>query len=335
MITAKMDRNKRISRHSSHIPRNSSREHLRVFLNRLQKDFHRPQFLSSDPLEFAHRYPDPWDQEAIALPAALLAYGNVKQIRRSLEDAISRVHQISRGPQDFVLQLGKRSFLEKANQVFSNFVHRFNSGADLIQLWVLLNQSWSTYGSLGGHFLTHLKPEDPNIGSALSAMIADWRQSLRQWKTPFAFLISSPASGSCCKRWCMFLRWMGRKDEVDLGLWSQSSQLRDTFPKGRFLEPRQLVMPLDTHTGRISQYLGLTNRRTLNWQAALEVTESLKKIDPQDPTCYDFSLSRLGILDICQRSYREEICKKCQLLPACRFAQKFSNGPLPSMPSLS
>ena len=130
----------------------------------------------------------------------------------------------------------------------------------------------------------------------------------------------------------MLLRWMGRKDSLDPGLWTEGgSQLSARFPAGMSLQSKQLVMPLDTHTGRISQYLGLTSRKSLNWKAALEVTQALKQIDPEDPTRYDFALSRLGILDICQRSYREEICKKCQLLPACHFAQKYSRGASRSM----
>jgi uncharacterized protein (TIGR02757 family) len=120
----------------------------------------------------------------------------------------------------------------------------------------------------------------------------------------------------------MFLRWMGRKDALDPGLWTRNGALASTFQLGRYLDSRQLVMPLDTHTGRISQYLGLTSRKSVNWLAALEVTEALRACDPLDPTRYDFSLARLGILDLCQRKYRKHICEQCQLLPACRFAQK-------------
>jgi len=76
---------------------------------------------------------------------------------------------------------------------------------------------------------------------------------------------------------------------------------------GRWLKASQLVLPLDTHTGRISQYLGLTRRRTLGWVAALEVTAALRQCDPGDPTRYDFSMARLGILDLCQRRYRAEL----------------------------
>jgi uncharacterized protein (TIGR02757 family) len=306
-------------------------QNLGPFLNRLQKNYHQSHFLNSDPLEFAHRYQNPFDQEAVALLAAVLAYGNVKQIRKSIEDALRRIHQVSESPTQFVRQLSHTRGQKAASQALQGFVHRFNLGSDLFYLFQLLNQSWTKHGSLGNHFLQFLDPEDLDIGGALSQLIAEWRKWLDPNVPPtFSYLLTSPQDGSCCKRWCMFLRWMGRKDNLDLGLWTKKSPLRSEFRKGNFLKSSQLVMPLDTHTGRISQYLGLTSRKSLNWKAALEVTQSLKEIDPDDPTRYDFALSRLGILDICQRSYREEICKKCQLLPACRFALKYSNGPLPS-----
>ena len=81
-------------------------------------------------------------------------------------------------------------------------------------------------------------------------------------------------------------------------------------------------MPLDTHTGRISQYIGLTKRKSLNWKAAVEITERLRDCDSEDPVRYDFALARLGILELCQRRFRVEICRDCDLLRVCRFAQK-------------
>jgi uncharacterized protein (TIGR02757 family) len=120
----------------------------------------------------------------------------------------------------------------------------------------------------------------------------------------------------------MFLRWMGRRDRLDLGLWMKGSALAGGFPEGRALRSDQLIIPLDTHTGRISQYLALTSRKSLGWKAAVEVTEALRVCNSDDPVRFDFALSRLGILDLCRRSYRVEICRKCDLLKVCQFAIK-------------
>jgi uncharacterized protein (TIGR02757 family) len=307
-------------------------ESLTPFLERLYERYHHPNYLGSDPVEFVHRYSDPWDQESVALLGAVLAYGNVKQIRASVEAALLRMREFEpRGPAAFVRRLGReasRSELWETRQVFEGWVHRFNVGIDLWILWRLLARSWETYGSLGAHFLAGV-PEFRTIEAPLDALIRNWLE----WEPEargelprsdsFFYLLTAPSSGSCCKRWCMFLRWMGRKDSVDPGLWTSAGALASTFSReGRALRSSQLILPLDTHTGRISQYLGLTSRKSLNWKAACEVTSRLQGCDPLDPVKYDFALARLGILDLCQKKYRVEICGACELLPECRFAQR-------------
>jgi len=83
------------------------------------------------------------------------------------------------------------------------------------------------------------------------------------------------------KRWMMFLRWMVRKDALDLGLWSEVS-------------PADLIIPLDTHTFNVSRKLGLLKRKTYDWKAAVELTEKLKEFSAEDPVKYDFALYRIG-----------------------------------------
>ena len=291
------------------------------FLDRVWVRYHSTKYLSSDPLELVHRFSDPWDQEAVALGAALLAYGNVKQIRRSVEALLDAMTRSGKGgPAEWVRALGTSTGLAAASRGLSGFVHRFNLGADLVLLYRLLARSWAAHGSLGAHFLGYLEPGAETIEGALTSLIGEWRHAAGGWspRPGFHYLLTSPSDGSCCKRWCMFLRWMGRRDELDPGLWTVGGALA---PEGAGLRPAQLVIPLDTHTGRISQYVGLTARKTTDWKAALEVTNSLRKWDPADPVKYDFALSRLGILDLCQKRYRPEICERCELLPACSFAR--------------
>lgn len=284
---------------------------LRRFLNELYEKYHRPEYLTSDPLEFPHRYQDPLDQEAVALISALLAYGKVGQIRRSVEEVLGRIHVHHASPSEFVQNLRSSQGKVQGQQVMSGFVHRFNVGRDVVLLLEMLARSWKEYGSLGAHFRRYLQADAENITDALNGLIADWRSwAGARSRSSFSYFLTAPKDESCCKRWCMFLRWMGRRsDSLDLGLWSY------------FLRPDQLVIPLDTHTGRISQYLGLTTRKTLNWKAAIEVTHALKLCDPIDPVKYDFALCRLGILDICKKTYRREVCEKCNLVPACHFAR--------------
>jgi len=79
----------------------------------------------------------------------------------------------------------------------------------------------------------------------------------------------------------MYLRWMVRSDSIDLGLWSG-------------VDKGDLLMPLDTHTFKVSLKLGLLKRKTYDLKAVIELTESLKRFDSTDPIKYDFALYRIG-----------------------------------------
>ena len=96
-----------------------------------------------------------------------------------------------------------------------------------------------------------------------------------------AYFFPRPSSGSGCKRLNLFLRWMVRRDAIDLGVWSQ-------------VPASKLVIPLDTHVVRVGQCLQLTRYRSPGWRMAEEITASLRVLDPTDPVKYDFSLCHLG-----------------------------------------
>jgi uncharacterized protein (TIGR02757 family) len=273
---------------------------LEKFLTNAYLQFNRSQYLESDPILFLHRYEAPEDQEVVGLLAALLAYGNVKQIKRSVEEALRLIHLKHKKPSDFIRSLEKKAGQKAARELFKDFYHRFNKGEDLVLLFELLFRSWTQFRSLGAHFMTYHLPENESIELGLIGLIADWKNwaGAKGKSSGFQYLLTSPSQGSCCKRWCMFLRWMGRRDEVDPGLWTEGGALSHTFPNNRFIRPDQLVMPLDTHTGKLSRYFSLTRRKSTDWRAALEVTNALKKLNVNDPISYDFAMSRLGILDI-------------------------------------
>jgi len=94
-------------------------------------------------------------------------------------------------------------------------------------------------------------------------------------------------------------------DGLDLGLWKTVS-------------PSDLIIPLDTHTQRISRYLGFTGRTSPSWIMAEEITRALRELDPEDPVRYDFSIARLGILNRCSRRDPQKRCSDCDLQDICR-----------------
>ena len=76
----------------------------------------------------------------------------------------------------------------------------------------------------------------------------------------------------------MFRRWMVRNDGiVDLGLWKNSS-------------PADLIIPLDVHVHRSARTLGITARNSADITTAMEITDFLKKLFPDDPCKGDFAL---------------------------------------------
>ena len=61
------------------------------------------------------------------------------------------------------------------------------------------------------------------------------------------------------------------------------------------IRPSQLVCPLDVHVARVARRLGILKREAADWKAAIELTENLRRMDPEDPVKYDFALFGMGI----------------------------------------
>jgi uncharacterized protein (TIGR02757 family) len=113
-----------------------------------------------------------------------------------------------------------------------------------------------------------------------------------------------PSTGSACKRINLFLRWMVRRDAIDPGGWTA-------------IPARQLVVPLDTHTIRTGRCLRLTRRTTPGWKMAVEITNALRNLDPDDPVRYDFALCHLGMMGACGYGTKKGN-QQCPLRGLCR-----------------
>lgn len=248
----------------------------RDILERLYGKYNRREFVHPDPLEFLYNYSDPRDIEIAGLIASSLAYGNVKQILRSVDKVLS---QMAPSPFPYI----KKTDAAAMRRQFKGFKHRFTTGDDIYRLLSGIKSAVEEYGSLEKCFLAGLKKEHETMLEALSAF--QDRLSLNLSLN----LLPSPCKGSACKRLNLFLRWMARKDAVDCGIWSK-------VPK------EKLVVPLDTHMHKISLKLGFTKRKQANMKTALEITKAFAKLSPDDPVKYDFVLTRFGIHDELKKS---------------------------------
>jgi uncharacterized protein (TIGR02757 family) len=287
---------------------------LEPFFSKLLSVYHDPQWLKSDPIQFAHRYPKPEDREVVAFLSACFAYGSVILVHRAIEGVLTPMGE---HPAQFIRNYRKE-------RVWSGFYHRFHKEGHLEILILLLKKILTEYGSLSSFFESFAN----NNGSHHSARCESSLNGAARWlqnegsllavnlKRPelergVRFFFNAPEDGSACKRMLMYMRWMVRDDAIDLGIW-------------KWLSPRELVIPADTHVARISYYLRLRKGRenqAASWKMALEITESLRQINPKDPVIYDFAIARLGILDICKRKYTTSICERCPVAPGCRFSQ--------------
>jgi uncharacterized protein (TIGR02757 family) len=274
---------------------------LRDGLEALRKRYN-VNHLGSDPVEFLHRYDLPADQEVVGLIASSLAYGNVTTIRGSVERVLDR---LGPRPSQTVKELEPRQSLE----LFRRFKHRWTTGRDVACLVYFARQMMEQAGTIGGFFEATF---DPNQDMAFAlerftdlALALDHGGIYRGKKLPrkagVRYFFPSPAGGGACKRLNLYLRWMVRpKDEVDLGQWN-------------FVPTSSLVIPLDTHISRIGQHLGWTSRKTPGWKMAMDITRTLALVDPEDPTKFDFALSRMGILENCPRHPKRSDCDLCKL----------------------
>ena len=266
-------------------------------------------YLTNDPLAFPRRFSGREDRELAAVFSAALAYGRVASIRNSLQNLFDRMPE---GPAAFVRGFEPR----RDSRRLAGFRHRFNTGEDLACLSWMLRKMTAAPGGLEGFFLAGDDPGDADIGQGLASFS---RRALSLDVSPFfsagtlppdsgvRYFFPSPEKGSACKRLCMLLRWLCRpEDGIDLGLWTGVS-------------PARLVLPLDTHTARISRLLGLSARKNPDWKMALEVTAGLRGLDPVDPVRYDFALSHLGISDGCS-GRRGERCPVCPVAGLCATA---------------
>lgn len=234
------------------------------------------KFSSKDPVWILHRFNDEKDIELIGLITAAYAYGSVDQINRFIDSLLQKT---GNKPYEFTINFSKR----KDKKYLKELYYRFNSHVDIADMFSSLNSVLTEHGSLKSLFAKYYQSTHENIISALSGFTDELNNNIPAANDRYYhYLFSNPKNKSTCKRMNLFLRWMVRHDEIDLGLWNE-------------VQTSKLIMPVDTHIARISKKLKLVQRKSIDLKFALELTEKLKRFDPIDPVKYDFALCHLGI----------------------------------------
>jgi uncharacterized protein (TIGR02757 family) len=258
---------------------------LRPALDRLYEGFNHPDS-AMDPIQLVRRFTRPDDREVVGFLAASLAFGRVTSVIQSIERVLAIAGS---SPATYV----RRFDVARGKRAFEGVGHRWSRSVDLVALILVMKQMLDRSGSVEGFFVEGYDPSSSDIEWALDsfsrrALAFDLAPAYgRVPRRPgVCYFFPRPSAGSGCKRLTLFLRWMVRRDRLDLGVWSA-------------VLPGKLIVPLDTHVIRVGRCLGLTRYATPGWQMAREITASLRRLDPADPVKYDFALCHLGMMDAC------------------------------------
>jgi len=282
---------------------------LAARLDRLYDAYNRADS-AADPVQIVRRYSEPADLEIIGFCASALAFGRVASVLHSVDTLASL---LGSHPAAWV-----RAFDPSApHPELRAMVHRWTRGVDLVALLWILRQMLERSGSLESFFLEDDDPSAVDVSAALDsfsrrALALDMVQAYGRVpkRAGVCYFFPRPSAGSACKRLNLFLRWMVRRDAVDLGVWTH-------------VDPARLVVPLDTHVIRLGRCLRLTRYTSPGWKMAAEITASLRQIDARDPVRFDFSLCHVGMMNACGFGRRQGDTQ-CPLKGICRPRQRAS-----------
>lgn len=277
---------------------------LKAPLDNLYRTFDHTES-ATDPVHIVRRYRKPEDREIVGFCAAALAFGRVASVLQSIEALLSVMGPY---PAAFV-----RTFSPARDAArIEPLVHRWIRGRDLVALLLVLQRMLRESGSIEAFFVAGDDPSAPDVSAALDsftqrALQTDLREAYGQRvpKRPgVCYFFPRPSAGSACKRLNLFLRWMVRRDEIDLGIWTKVS-------------PARLIVPLDTHVIRLGHCLRLTRYLSPGWKMAAEITASLRALDPVDPVRYDFAICHVGMMNACGYG-KPQGDRQCPLKGVCR-----------------
>ncbi len=249
------------------------RNEIKDFLDSKVLQYNTSAFIESDPISIPKKFERKEDIEIAALITATISWGQRSAIIKNAERIMEWMdyepfHYIKEGNFDNI----------ETGSVYRTF--------NAIDLKYFLNAIRRIYLELGG--LEFVFTQGYDSGQGIKNSIGFFRQLFTSFEDPgrTSKHIANVDSGSSAKRLNMFLRWMVRKDKrgVDFGIWNK-------------IHMKDLMLPLDVHTGNVGRRLGILKRKQNDWKAVEEITSYLQKLDRNDPVKYDYALFGLGVFE--------------------------------------
>lgn len=246
-------------------------EELYKLLEEKVQEYNSPKFIEADPISIPHQFDRKEDIEIAGFLVAIIAWGQRKTILNNGEKLLQMMEY---SPYDFIVNHSKKDL-----KAAKTFVHRTFNGIDLC---FFLSQLQRIYKEQGGLEAAFCNSKTLSVKEKIAHFKEQFFQAPHELRTTKH--LADPNKGSTAKRLNMFLRWMVRNDNVgvDFGIW-----------KG--IDTKDLMLPLDVHTGNVGRQLGLLTRKQNDWRAVEEITKNLRKFDPIDPVKYDFALFGMGV----------------------------------------
>ena len=245
---------------------------LKDFLDEKADFYNAPEFIDNDPVQIPHRFSLKQDIEIAGFLTATISWGNRKAI---INDAEKMLNFMEHSPYDFVCNVSVKELESLKNRS----IHRTFNGEDFREFILNLKRIYHNNDSLENLFSIH--GNETNFYHSLERFRHIFLGDVQHRSHKH---VSSTYKNSSAKRLMMFLRWMVRKDRkgVDFGLWEN-------------IDPKNLSIPLDVHTGNISRKLSLIQRKQNDWKTVEELDSAIRKFDSADPAKYDFALFGLGV----------------------------------------
>lgn len=228
-----------------------------------REHFDKEKFLEVDPCGLVYelmRHTDrQLDIELGALFVAMITWGNRKAIRQAARRMLC--DEMGWHPAEFVLgQHYRDSYREARNGCVYRTLNR--------DKFILVCDNIYRALTAKGRETKELTLEQLFADLTVEETIA----TICRWLAPAK--LGTPGV-SACKRICMYLRWMIRRDEPDLGLWRQMDQ-------------RQLYAVMDVHVCQLTA--SILSRKQADWKACVELTRIFRAWSEDDPLKYDIAL---------------------------------------------
>ena len=159
-------------------------------------------------------------------------------------------------PYDFIMNHSDEDLMK-----LEGFKHRTFNDTDLLYFVDFLKRHYSVHDSLESAFI----PES-GFKSVEESLIHFEKEFFNHENAPKRTRkhVATPARGSA------------------FGIWNK-------------IPMSELICPIDLHVERTARKLALITRKPVDWLTAIELTESLRKLDKDDPVKYDFALFGLSI----------------------------------------